>query len=154
MAILAIQNHTPGKTLVTEFAVGFLFSARPVGKDGAFTDYPDFYEKVKTYIGIISGPVLQLYPDAPLKTERVFAEEEEDSPFLYPDTNTSRAEINAISDKIKGQKIGIIGVGGTGSYILDLVSKSSVAEIRLFDSDPFAQHNAFRSPRGGVRGGP
>jgi hypothetical protein len=145
-AILAIQNSTQGKMLLTGFAVDFLFSARPVGKDGAFTDYPDFYEKVKTYIGIISGPALQLYPDALLKTERVFAEEEDDSPFLYPDTNTSRAEINAISDKVKGQKIGIIGAGGTGSYILDLVAKSSVAEIHLFDADPFAQHNAFRSP--------
>jgi len=146
VAIMAIQNPTQGKTLLTGFTVDFLFSARPVDRDGTFIDYPNFYEKVKTYIGIISGPALQLYPDAVLKSERVFAEEEDDSPFLYPDTNTSRAEINAISDKVKGQKIGIIGVGGTGSYILDLVSKCLVAEIHLFDADPFAQHNAFRSP--------
>jgi hypothetical protein len=37
------------------------------------------------------------------------------------------------------------GLGGTGSYILDLVSKTPVNEILLFDSDDFLQHNAFRS---------
>ncbi len=40
----------------------------------------------------------------------------------------------------------IIGVGGTGSYILDLIAKTSVKEIHLFDGDTFDSHNAFRSP--------
>ena len=30
--------------------------------------------------------------------------------------------------------------------MLDLVAKTPVQEIRLFDDDPFLQHNAFRSP--------
>ncbi len=37
-------------------------------------------------------------------------------------------------------------MGGTGSYILDYVSKTRVAEIHLFDEDVFKQHNAFRAP--------
>ena len=43
-------------------------------------------------------------------------------------------------------KIGIIGLGGTGCYILDLVAKTPVDEILLFDSDEFLMHNAFRAP--------
>jgi len=43
-------------------------------------------------------------------------------------------------------KIGIIGLGGTGSYILDFVSKNLVKEIHLFDNDTFDTHNAFRAP--------
>jgi hypothetical protein len=43
-------------------------------------------------------------------------------------------------------KIAIIGVGGTGSYVLDLVTKTPVAEIHIFDGDTFFQHNAFRAP--------
>jgi tRNA A37 threonylcarbamoyladenosine dehydratase len=45
-----------------------------------------------------------------------------------------------------GQRLGIIGVGGTGSYVLDFVAKTPVREIHLFDDDVFSQHNAFRSP--------
>ena len=37
-------------------------------------------------------------------------------------------------------------LGGTGSYVLDLVAKSAVHEIHLFDDDLYLQHNAFRSP--------
>jgi tRNA A37 threonylcarbamoyladenosine dehydratase len=66
--------------------------------------------------------------------------------FKYPDTNSSRAGIAALNEKFKGLKIAIIGVGGTGSYILDLVAKTHVQEIHLFDADVFQLHNAFRAP--------
>lgn len=42
--------------------------------------------------------------------------------------------------------VAIVGLGGTGSYTLDLVSKTPAKEIHLFDGDYFLQHNAFRSP--------
>ena len=42
--------------------------------------------------------------------------------------------------------IAIIGLGGTGSYVLDFLVKTPVQEIRAFDNDPFHVHNAFRSP--------
>lgn len=145
-AIEAIRNPSEGKTLLTGFVVNYYFSARPSGPGTLPTGYLNFYDKVKTYIGIIAGPALQLFPDAILKTERVYPDEGDDSPFHYPDTNSFRAEINAISDKVKGQKIAIIGLGGTGSYILDLIAKTWVAEIHLFDADPLGQHNAFRMP--------
>jgi hypothetical protein len=66
--------------------------------------------------------------------------------FKYPDTNSSRAKIEFLNRKFKNQKIAIIGMGGTGSYILDLVSKTPVNEIHIFDSDVFLLHNAFRAP--------
>ena len=142
----AIFNPTPGQTLLTGFVVNHFFSASPRDVANNPVPYADFYEKIKTYTGIISGPALRKFPDAVLKTDRVFPDEEDDSPFLYPDTNSSRGRINAISDKVKDQKIAIIGAGGTGSYILDMVAKTLVAEIHLFDADAFSQHNAFRAP--------
>jgi hypothetical protein len=42
--------------------------------------------------------------------------------------------------------VGIIGLGGTGSYVFDGVAKTPVQEIHLFDADLFLQHNAFRAP--------
>ena len=42
--------------------------------------------------------------------------------------------------------IAVIGLGGTGAYVLDFMVKTPVREIRSFDLDPFYVHNAFRSP--------
>jgi tRNA A37 threonylcarbamoyladenosine dehydratase len=66
--------------------------------------------------------------------------------FKYPDTNSSRARIEDLNYKIKNQKIAIIGLGGTGSYILDLISKTPLKEIHIYDGDIFKLHNAFRAP--------
>ena len=37
-------------------------------------------------------------------------------------------------------------MGGSGSYVLDLIAKTPVIEIHLFDGDNFLTHNAFRAP--------
>ena len=66
--------------------------------------------------------------------------------FKYPDTNSSRAKIDYLNRKFRNQKIAIIGLGGTGSYVLDHVAKTPVKEIHLYDGDIFQLHNAFRSP--------
>jgi len=42
--------------------------------------------------------------------------------------------------------VAIIGLGGTGSYVLDFLVKTSVKEIRGFDFDDFHVHTAYRSP--------
>jgi hypothetical protein len=66
--------------------------------------------------------------------------------FKYPDTNSSRAEIDYINARFYGLKVAIIGIGGTGSYILDHVAKTSVEEIHIYDGDEYHVHNAFRAP--------
>lgn len=68
------------------------------------------------------------------------------SVFKYPDTNASRSGIDFLNDIFKNEVIGIVGLGGTGSYILDLVSKTPVKAIHLFDDDILQVHNAFRAP--------
>jgi hypothetical protein len=70
----------------------------------------------------------------------------EDDIFMYPDTNSARAKIDYLNRKFISQRIAIVGMGGTGSYILDLVSKTPVKEIHLYDEDTFQLHNAFRAP--------
>jgi len=40
----------------------------------------------------------------------------------------------------------VIGLGGTGAYVLDFIVKTPVREIRSFDLDCYYVHNAFRSP--------
>ena len=67
-------------------------------------------------------------------------------PFVFMETASSRAGITRLNERLSSDRIGIVGLGGTGSYILDYVSKTRVAEIHLFDGDRFDQHNAFRAP--------
>lgn len=68
------------------------------------------------------------------------------SPFVYPDTASTRAGIEAVSSKLAGGSIAIVGLGGTGSVVLDLLSKTPAGRIILIDGDKAEPHNAFRWP--------
>ena len=105
----------------------------------------DFFEKIESYAAIISGPAIELHGATPY-TFRVVEDVASDSVFEFHDTLTSRAEITDLAAKFKDDVIAIIGLGGTGAYILDFVVKTPVREIRAFDLDLFRIHNAFRSP--------
>jgi molybdopterin/thiamine biosynthesis adenylyltransferase len=99
------------------------------------------------YVTIISGPAMEMYKEeANPYTFRPPKSIEEESVFLLPDTLSSRAGINDLSSKFKDEVVAIIGLGGTGSYILDFLAKTPVKEIRLFDNDKYHVHNTFRSP--------
>lgn len=67
-------------------------------------------------------------------------------PFVYLDTASTRAGIEAVSQRLAGGEVAIIGLGGTGSVVLDLISKTPVDRIVLIDGDKAEQHNAFRWP--------
>jgi hypothetical protein len=115
------------------------FSSKPE------SGYLDYHHKMSTYAAILSGPAEVLKPGI---SPRVFRtpEDEEDSVFNYTETASDRVGIGALTERFVNERIAVIGAGGTGSYILDFVSKTPVREIRVFDSDEFLQHNAFRAP--------
>lgn len=108
--------------------------------------YKDYYEKVTYYCRLLSGPAEKKDSNACEKIRRLRFVPEGESPFLYPDSNSSRAGIVGLDDIFLTMKIAIIGLGGTGSYLLDKLVKSPVKEIHLFDDDVFMNHNAFRAP--------
>src|SRR5207237_4358755 len=101
---------------------------------------------VTRYAEIISNPARAIDPSVTAKNFSPVPRGEEESVFNYFDTASSRAGITAVTAKLALGKVGIVGLGGTGSYVLDLVAKTPVREIHLFDGDEFLQHNAFRSP--------
>ena len=67
-------------------------------------------------------------------------------PFHIPNTFEARAAIAPVQDRIRGQRIAIIGLGGTGSYLLDLIAKTPVSDIHLLDSDCVDWHTLKRAP--------
>ncbi|MEO6003421.1 MAG: ThiF family adenylyltransferase [Opitutus sp.] len=115
------------------------FSSKPA--DG----YSDYYHKMTTYAAILAGPAAVLKPGV---TPRAFRtpEDEDNSMFTYTETASDRVGIGALTERLADEKVAIIGLGGTGSYVLDFVAKTPAREIRLFDGDEFLQHNAFRAP--------
>jgi hypothetical protein len=115
------------------------FSSKPPG------GYPDYYLKMTTYASMLAGPAAALKPGVSPRTFRT-PEEEENSVFNYTETASDRVGIGALSALLATERIAIIGLGGTGSYVLDFVAKTPVREIRIIDADVFLQHNAFRAP--------
>lgn len=124
----------------TGLSINQTFSNRPAN------GFPDYYEKITSYIRVICSHAEAIDPNSTPYTFKVIESTEEKGVFKYLDTNSSRAEINVISAKLEDSKIAIIGLGGTGSYVLDFVAKTPIKEIHLFDGDDFLQHNAFRAP--------
>ena len=120
------------------------FSNKPK-PGGSFQSFKDLFEKIESYVAIISGPAIEMYRANPY-TFRFVETVASDSVFKFHDTLTSRAEITDLSDKFKNDIIAIIGLGGTGAFVLDFIVKTPVREIRAFDVDRFHLHNAFRSP--------
>lgn len=139
--IAGIKNPTGRQELDTGLVVDRLFSAKPV--EGKF---PNFYEKIKRYVEILGGPALAIDPTAKAQVFAPIECTENESVFHYFDTASSRAGISGVTHRLEMNAVAIVGVGGTGSYILDLLAKTPVKEIHLFDNDDFLNHNAFRSP--------
>jgi molybdopterin/thiamine biosynthesis adenylyltransferase len=137
--ISAIANPSAPQDLGHGLSQVLTFSAK--------ADYRDYHHKMTTYLGRIVGEAQKVDPSVTAQTFPVFENEGEgESVFKYVDTASSRARIGLLNEAFESQRIAIVGLGGTGAYILDLVAKTQVREIHLFDGDRFSSHNAFRSP--------
>ena len=138
-SLMEALYHSSCRKTLAGVNVEMMFSNKPAN------GYRDYYEKFTRYIELLSAEAKAIDPTATAATFKQVVSCD-DSIFRYADTNASRAAISDVSDKFREYKIGIIGLGGTGSYLLDQVAKTPVAEIHLYDGDVFCQHNAFRAP--------
>lgn len=135
-----IRNATSNENVAGEWMINHRFSSKP--KRGHYFDY---YEKMHTYASILANQAAAIDPDCTARTYRVIASTD-DSPFQYFDNASGRVGISEVTQKLTRRSIAIIGLGGTGSYVLDYAAKTPVDEIHLFDGDVFEQHTAFRCP--------
>jgi len=128
---------------IAGIAITATLSRRPLDGD---RKYRDFHHKITTYVGILSAPAREIDAEATAQTYPVYVDGDDVTVFNYLDTASSRAGISEASIKLKSHSVAIVGLGGTGSYILDFMAKTPVEHIHVFDGDRFLQHNAFRSP--------
>lgn len=125
-----------------ETTVGF--SRKKIDK----SPYCDYYEKIWTYVRMIWHEAQVIKEDCDPRSEKPVPAvvEAQSRVFRYPDMATTRAGIGAATAKLLDNKVAIIGLGGTGSYILDLIAKTPIGEIHIYDGDIFSLHNPFRAP--------
>jgi hypothetical protein len=135
-ALLPVHSNSKEHEIAVGVTVNWYFSRKPVEPD------KNFYDKMLRYLAFISRHAAP----ANARTFPVYENKEKDAIFRYVDTASSRAGIAKITAKLQMSKVAIVGLGGTGSYVLDFLAKTPVRDIYLFDGDLFLQHNAFRSP--------
>lgn len=136
-----VVNNSNSKNLFEGLTVNHYLSNKPNN-----TVPNNFHELVAHYHSLLRAEAQQIDPNADGRTGKARPNSDPESVFHYPDTASCRAGITGLSQRLKDYRVAIIGVGGTGSYILDLIAKTSVKEIHLFDGDTYDSHNAFRSP--------
>ncbi len=133
--------HSSAKTQLADgLVIDHSFSNKPAN------GFENYYDKILHYLLIISSQAESIDHTVTAKTFKIIDSEDRDAVFNYLDTNTIRSEIIPINAKLENLKVAIIGLGGTGSYVLDFLAKTPVKEIHLYDGDEYLSHNAFRAP--------
>lgn len=100
---------------------------------------------VEHYVALISAPAEAKF-GVTARTGAIYDVPADTSPFKVRDTFSARAEITDLNGRLADDRIAIIGLGGTGSFVLDFMVKTPVHSIDAFDFDIFEVHNGFRSP--------
>ena len=131
--------------VTTDFAANLSFSLKLL-ENGQMRNYHSFEEKVQAYLAAITAPAMAAYPEStPLRGIEVKAAAQ-NSPLRFPDTSSAKYNLNDISSLLRTKKVAIVGLGGTGSYILDLLARTHLERIVLFDDDKVHVHTIFRMP--------
>jgi len=133
--------HNSAKQRCGELDVDHYLSSKPE----VTHRYENLYDKVVAYERLIGGAARSLDNTANARTYARGMVVNDDSPFAIPDSASARYRIGKVNRKLMG-RVAIIGLGGTGSYLLDLLAKTWVTEIHLYDGDQLLNHNLFRSP--------
>ena len=118
---------------------------REAGQARGYRDYRDYREKVETYVEEVGGQAEGLKPGV-LEAARKGGDPVviSSTRFAYMDTNSYRNGTKGIEAQIEKEVVAVIGVGGTGSYLVDVLAKTNVSELHLFDDDVMEIHNGFR----------
>lgn len=106
----------------------------------------NYHSKMTHYVRKLGSYVEAIDASANVRGIGSFTARSVPSVFHFPNGSSARAGLEAYEQKLELQKVAIIGLGGTGSFLLDGLAKTPVKEIHLYDHDILEPHNAFRFP--------
>jgi len=136
--LIADQNRTEvaGRQVLCRFSYK---SERADTLDNIYSKLMHNIRKLQSYVNVIDA-------GASARGDGSFSSRQEQSVFYYPNTAIAREGLDSYEKKLKLGKVAIIGLGGTGSYVLDALAKTPVQEIHLYDDDSIDRATAFRMP--------
>ena len=120
--IEALRNSSNRQELAEGLWVDHYFSAKP--PEG---NYRDYHHKMTHYAQVMGRCARRIDTGAVARSGALVLSEDPNDPFVFMETASSRAGITRMNERLAGDRVGIVGLGGTGSYILDYVSKTRVA---------------------------
>lgn len=124
-------------------AVQLRFSNKPEPIGDFFDNH---YNKVTHYIRKLSRHARDIDSTVSATSVGSYRRREVPSVFHYANNAIARAGLDAIADKLRLRRVCIVGVGGTGSYLLDALGKEEIERIDLYDDDVIEPKNPFRMP--------
>jgi hypothetical protein len=143
---LGISPTDAAVQIVDGVMTNLAFSLKLLDASQQKREYVSFQEKIETYLDVIVRPAMAAHPVAsPLRGIERRAQEQ-GSPLRWPDTMSANYGINDVADKLRGKKVALIGLGGTGSCVLDFIARTHLDGMVLFDGDKVHVHTLFRIP--------
>ena len=114
--IQQIKNASAHRTLADGVEVDHTFSAKPQPSG----NYEDYYAKVTTYIGILSGPAQSIDPSVTVKTFALSVpEKEDDTVFKYLDARRDSNPQPSVP-KTNGRSVKPYSLGTRDFHILQI----------------------------------
>jgi hypothetical protein len=152
----SIPHKADGTSLEGPLGVSEIQRQTVAGRDVQmrFSNKPDpigdffdnHYNKVTHYIRKLSRHARDIDPAVSATSKGSFRRMTVPSVFYYVNDAIAQGGLDAIADKLRLRRVCIVGVGGTGSYLLDALAKEEIESIDIYDHDVIEPKNAFRMP--------
>ena len=105
--------------------------------------YSSYYQAVRNYAKILADDAgVDWHPSTGPGELKVSGE----SQLQQRETGLARIGLSDLEAVYGTQRVAIIGAGGTGGYIMDLVAKCPVKSIQIYDDDVIEHHTGLRWP--------
>lgn len=108
--------------------------------------FDNHYNKVTHYIRKLSRHARDIDPAVSATSMGSYRRRAVPSVFYYANDAIAQGGLDAVADKLRLRRVCIVGVGGTGSYLLDALAKEEIERIDLYDHDVIEPKNPFRMP--------
>jgi molybdopterin/thiamine biosynthesis adenylyltransferase len=145
----SLQNALVADTteaLIANRKVRCRLSNKPEQPDDLVHLLQSFHVKMLHYVNKLSRHARDIDESARADYRGRLQINAQPSVFYFPNAAIARSGLDAYEDKLRQRKVAIVGVGGTGSYILDALAKMPIGEIYIYDGDKIEPHNAYRMP--------
>lgn len=108
--------------------------------------FDNHYKKVTHYIRKLSRHARDIDQAVSATSVGSYRRRVVPSVFQYANDAIAQGGLDAVADKLRLRRVCIVGVGGTGSYLLDALAKEEIERIDLYDHDVIEPKNPFRMP--------